>query len=274
MYGMNSNSEKQIRTHINYAEYMCHLSNKLVIKSRAIIHPANCVLVKTKELIRKKYRLIQYMYGKLCAEKEQISEKSDYSTICSCWIAPKSYYILFYQLCLIKTLLDSSNSISYEHANISRWVKNMIRVNNLNFSNDVFNSIYSYQDICSSVFPPGLNLKKYKNLNDNEIMLRKLQLLHKLSEECYEFKKYKYKGKKYIRKKVLRDETFSLFEFFYWYRIKSNYRDISFLYDNDDQEWHTEFYLFYFESTTNFFHAYDRLIRDLYFKRFTRHIND
>lgn len=74
------------------------------------------------------------------------------------------------------------------------------------------------------------------------------------------------------KENFLDNKEISLFEFFYWYRIKTNYRDLAFL----DQELYEEdivkFYENYYLLTINFYNAFKKLINNLSKKRFGRDI--
>ncbi len=52
-------------------------------------------------------------------------------------------------------------------------------------------------------------------------------------------------------------------EFFYWYRIKSNYRDLEFLDKDIDDKQFRNFYKNYFELTISFYEALKKLINVL-----------
>ena len=55
----------------------------------------------------------------------------------------------------------------------------------------------------------------------------------------------------------------NLCEFFYWYRIKANYRDLEFLNKDISGYKFSEFYRNYFELTLTFFNTFKNLINAL-----------
>ncbi len=58
-----------------------------------------------------------------------------------------------------------------------------------------------------------------------------------------------------LKKEFLENNTVSIYEFFYWYRIKSNYRDLEFLDKDIDDRQFRDFYKNYFELTVSFYEA-------------------
>jgi len=66
--------------------------------------------------------------------------------------------------------------------------------------------------------------------------------------------------------------SINICEFFYWYRIKSNYRDLEFLDKGINDSLFLDFYQNYFELTKNFCNAYARLVNELSMKRFGKKI--
>ena len=99
-------------------------------------------------------------------------------------------------------------------------------------------------------------------------ILKKL-CLYKFQSYCRERKirEFRTNKDKEKRKWFFDNNKISLFEFFYWYRIKTNYRDLSFL----DQEIHSreivQFYENYYLLTMNFYVALKDLINELSKKR-------
>ena len=61
------------------------------------------------------------------------------------------------------------------------------------------------------------------------------------------------------------EEVFALIDFFYTYRIRTNYSDLDFLDGDANQEDFFEYYKYYYQATMNlyyaFFHCYSTLVQ-------------
>jgi len=63
-----------------------------------------------------------------------------------------------------------------------------------------------------------------------------------------------------------------MYEFFYWYRIKSNYRDLEFLDKDIDDGQFKDFYKNYFKLTISFYEALKKMINNLSKMRLSKEI--
>ena len=62
---------------------------------------------------------------------------------------------------------------------------------------------------------------------------------------------------------IFRKSKVALFEFFYWYRIKVNYRDLEFISSEVTPEEFQQFYEDYYLLTINFYKAFRGCINNL-----------
>jgi len=122
---------------------------------------------------------------------------------------------------------------------------------------------------------PGANLRLV-NIDLNE---RIVQILKKLIDYKIEdfqrkegIKNFRSKKNREKKKELLDKDTVNIFEFFYWYRIKSNYRDLEFLDKDISDRQFNDFYKNYFELTSKFYTALKYLINDLSKKRLNKEI--
>ncbi len=104
-----------------------------------------------------------------------------------------------------------------------------------------------------------------------------MQILKKLADyQLEEFKRIKdirnFRSKKnrQIRQDFLATNTVNIFEFFYWYRIKANYRDLEFLNQEISDEEFSDFYQNYYQLAVSFYKCFRELINELSQKRFGR----
>ena len=112
----------------------------------------------------------------------------------------------------------------------------------------------------------GANIK----IIDIDMEERVAQILKKLVRYKLEdiqreekIKNFRSKKNRKIRDDFLTKNTVNIFEFFYWYRIKANYRDLEFLNKDISSKQFEEFYRNYFELTLYFFEALKKIINDL-----------
>ena len=122
---------------------------------------------------------------------------------------------------------------------------------------------------------PGANLRVV-NINLNERIVQILKKLIDYKIENFQRKEgiRNFRSKKNIEKnkEFLEKDTVDIFEFFYWYRIKSNYRDLEFLDKDISDRQFCDFYRNYFELTSKFYTALKELINDLSRKRLSKEI--
>lgn len=168
-----------------------------------------------------------------------------------------------------------SCGVSYFNARIVVWylsyrtakkIKSRLEKKEVVFNKKIFNTNFQCSKIVSKKAKPGSNLKKIVNVDLKD---RVMQVLNKLVS--YKIEDIKRKGKfKNFRSKKAREEKkklletdVNLVEFFYWYRIKSNYRDLEFLDKDIEEEQFKDFYKNYFELTCSFFEALMKMIKAL-----------
>ena len=199
---------------------------------------------------------------------EMIEDIKEYATVCFSWIAVKSYYLIFNLSLLLEYLVAGGLDISnVSHIKLLNKIKKRIGAGQLVFSNDALNNIYSPSEIYEWKFEAGSNLSVMDDEN------RDKQIVKKLCEYCKQDFKWNI-NKKSLRgrnKEEFYEKTkISLFDFFYWYRIKVNYRDLEFL-DSDVGE--SQFYYYYknyYEATDQFFNAFTKEINRLSIIRFDK----
>lgn len=172
-------------------------------------------------------------------------------------------------------LTGSDSSFNSSHGGILKDLKVFVRKKDLYFSNDFFNKIYSAADIYSFKFESGYNVKLVNVDLETRFheVLRKL-LTYKLEEfqRKEKIKNFRKKTAREARDDFLKKSDTNICEFFYWYRIKANYRDLEFLDKDISSEQFSDFYENYFNLTTNFCKALKVLIRVLAKKRLGKEI--
>lgn len=247
------------KTHLHYISCLNELTKGLTIKYKNNLKKE---LLESENLF-KKIRLIKLIKRNLEEEYKLILKNPGFAEICSPWIAVKSYY-LFFNLLLILEYLTSGSDRSFfsSHSGILENLKRDIKNKKLEFNKIQLNKIYQGRSALKWKASPYANLKTV-NLNIQERffqIIKKLMLYHK--EDFKRMKKLKTLNCK-IGKDFLDKSNVNICEFFYWYRIKSNYRDLEFLDKDIGDDKFTKFYKNYFELTFNFYKAFQVLINKL-----------
>jgi len=261
-------SNKSFRTHLNYVWFMEDVTKDLKIQ-----YNINIKSIKQnkeeEDLLNKKINLIKLIIKNLNEEYKIVKNNIGFSEICIPWIAVKTYYLIFNLILIIEYLITCDiNSFKVGHKTLLERFKNNIKRNILCFSNDFLNRMVSCEDIKKWKLPPGHNLKLPQNIDFENRFRGVIRKLFDYVIEDFSRDKYRLKDKR----KFIQNNFINIFEFFYWYRIKSNYRDLEFL----DKDIHIldyfRFYNSYFIVSKNFYMALKELINNLSEKRLNKKI--
>jgi len=263
------NSEKirtvpnDFRTHLNYVKFLREKSSNITLtcKRKALKNFAK----KPVEL-EKNIRSVKVTKESIDKEYEMIKMHSNYARYCVSWIAVKSYYLLYYlELILIYLIDGDKNHFEMGHSAILKIFKNKIAEGILFFNKQIFNEVKPCYDANKFRAPSGSNLRS--NCPEG---IRTNQILRKLAEyKGDEFKRdkkirdYRKESKRKKRDDFLKKEKVTLFDFFYLYRIKSNYRDLKFIDQPIPQESFQDYYEEYYNLTMNFYSAFEEAINNL-----------
>jgi len=172
--------------------------------------------------------------------------------------------------------MDGNEScLKQTHNENRRWLKKAISESKLIFNSHVFNKILSSSKVTARKFHAGENLK----ISNVEIVPRIIQVLKKMvdyqiQQLVYDkkIKNFRTNESKKIKADFLEKESVSLCEFFYWYRIKANYRDLEFLNHEIPTSSYVEYYGKYYNLTMNFYNALKDQINVLSKIRFAKEI--
>lgn len=250
-------------THLNYITCLNKLSTNLILECRRNIKNK---ILESKNL-KKKTNLINLTYRSLQEEYKMISQNQDFAEVCVPWVAVKSYYLLFNIFIITKYLLTGEESVfNSSHASILKSLEGFIGNGELYFSQDVFNQVYTCDEINILKISSGYNLR----FIEVDIKKRFQQVLKKLLDYKIEnFKRdkkinnFRKKRDQDALKKFIHESNLNIGDFFHLYRIKSNYRDLEFLDKDISASQFSEFYNNYFGLTNNFYVAFIILINNL-----------
>jgi hypothetical protein len=236
--------------------------------SLSINNVVNNNLSSPSRLVGKKRILINLTKRNIDGELSQVNQYIDYSQICISWIPVKSYYLFFNLLIIFLYLItDDESWLTEDHKKVHLKLKDLIRDGSITFSVPSFNTIYIPSRILSWRIPSGSNVV----VNNPNYQVLERQLIKKMFTYCGEdYKRTKriksLRGQ--VRQNFLSSAVVNLCEFFYWYRLKANYRDMEFVNSNVSiAEFHT-FYTEYYMLTNNFYEAFKAGINRLYQQKY------
>jgi len=259
-------------THLNYVSCLNKISEGLSIGCNINFKKR----LKHDNQLAKKLTLIELTRKNLEEEYKVISTNPDYAEICVPWVSVKAYYLLFNLLLIIKYLLsgDSTSFIS-SHQKMLKDLKEYIKKKTICFNNDLVNEVHKAKDIQKIRFVSGCNVK----IIDIDLNQRFQQILKKLlTYKIEDFQRknhitnFKTKKDRAERDKFIEASDINICEFFYWYRVKANYRDLEFLDKKIGSHQFKNFYDNYYGLTINFYKALKNLINELSIKRLGKEI--
>jgi hypothetical protein len=262
---------KRFLTHLHYLEFLNTIPEDLKLSCNlSINHRIPCL-----PEIKKKTSLIKLTSKSLIYEQKLVHENEDYALMCVPWVAVKTYYLLFHQLLVLNYLITKDSKIFYSsHRNLLTWFNLNISNKSFEFSFKPLNNSYPITDALAFVSSVGANLKE-TNFSIHE---RFHQVLKKIANyKISEFKKFNRiekvskKSDQDLIKNFATTNSVYIFDFFWLYRIKSNYQDLDFLESMPSDDL-VKFYCNYFTMTSKFSNALSICINKLSLVRFGNEI--
>ncbi len=243
------------KTHLNYIKCMSRLTDSIVINIPSLpsagLDPRH--LAKFDTLARITANSIQ-------GEKEACDNEKAYAQVASPWIPVKCYYQLYYLESTFLYLLDGSLA-GFSHGGHSRVKQAIVRhlqngtISLSGIHAAELSSIVNWQTADIYRTTSGANIaESYHGTADCVESLRKkiseyIEIEWKQSEKIVNYRTAAAQAKKVA---ILHSKEFSLLDYFYWMRIKTNYRDVDFLdFDNNVNEEDAYEYLTYYVQATN-----------------------
>jgi hypothetical protein len=259
----NEDDHQDFITHFNYIDFLNNLSKGVSISRNLTIEKR----ILDIPIINKKVNLVKLTLKGIEVEHKIIIKEEAYAVVCVSWISVKAYYLL-YNLCLILKYLVTGNKTAFNssHLGMLKDFKGYISRNELVFSVSEFNQLHSCKRILSWKSRSGSNIRS-KGVDNNERLLQIIKKLANYSLEEFKrtnnIKSFRSKKDKLLFNNRFANEQISICGFFYWYRIKANYRDLEYLNKNIGDDKFRNFYDSYYELTVNFYKAFKVLINDI-----------
>lgn len=221
---MVNNEHQAYDTHLNYINCLVCLTENINLKSNYSLKK-----VKIPEVENKK-NLIELTKKSLNDEYKIVQIDKDYSYASTSWLPIKSYYLIFNILLTIEYILKvQKSSFKISHSRCIDEFTRKLKEKEIEFSNDILNQVFD-SSILQHKVKSGANLShSTPNCDMYKMAIRKIAI--------YKTEDWKQKNHIDLRKKAhkikyqqyLNSFLISIFDFPYYMRIRSNYRDFAFI---------------------------------------------
>lgn len=243
------------KTHHNYVSNLEMISRGL---------RASTPLRLRKQLIPDvdtKLNLIDLTRKSLNDELDIVNADPDYSYASTSWLPVKTYYLIFNMLVTIEYLYTiDKKSFKKSHTGIISTFNKRLLSKEISFSNPLFNQVFD-SSILGYTSPIGANIsKKTSDADLYKMAIRKVAI--------YKFEDWKAKRNlrsasgKIEKTLYLKTFTVTIFDFFYYMRIRSNYRDFAFI-ENVTEDETADYFRKYFYFSANVFNSLKLLKNEL-----------
>lgn len=244
-------------THYNYIKCLCGLMENTSIQYTGMLRKS--ILPDLDE----KKNLIDLTKKSLNDEYKIVQIDKDYSYASTSWLPVKSYYLIFNILLTLEYIFKIQKSIfRLEHKNCIEEFTRKLECGEIQFSKPQLNQVFD-QAILKYVVKTGANLSNLTSADDMyKLAIRKIA---KYKIEDWKSKKHinlKNKTHKIEYYSYLKTFKISIFDFLYYMRIRSNYRDFAFI-DGVNVDKTAKYFNTFFKFTVFFVKSLEGLKKDL-----------
>lgn len=218
--------KKAFITHYNYSDCLECLTSGVSLKC---MKKLNRILLPKTELEMKK-NLIDLTLKSLEDEYNIVKQDKNYSYASTSWLPVKTYYLIFNLLLTIEYIIQvQKNVFNYHHLSCIEEFTRKLEKKEIEFSEPLLNKVFD-QNIFSLKEVSGANLSKNIRIDRRFIMVIKKTANYKI-EEWKRKQKVSLRSKlgRNIKSEYLKKFKISIFEFPYYMRIRSNYKDFAFI---------------------------------------------
>ena len=211
-------------THLNYIKCLRDLVHGTTLRYTGSLRQGAIpdidekknLIVLTKQSLTDEYKIVQI--------------DADYSYASTSWLPVKSYYLIFNILLTIEYIFKlQKNSFRFPHTSCVDEFSRKLASHEIEFSEPLLNQVFD-QSILTYTVRSGANLSSRTNLSDMYKMAIRKIARYKLDD-------WKQKNRIDLRKsnhktkcqQYLSSFSVSIFDFPYYMRIRSNYRDFAFI---------------------------------------------
>lgn len=255
-------AKASFRTHLNYIKCL----EKLFTKNTLSVFRIGTPKKRSIEITRFQ-KLCKVTLKSIKKDIELAREDSAFAVIAAPWFPVKCYYALYYLESLLTHLLDGSVQGFGKggHAEIRKKIYSLVDSGAIVFSSAELNHIYGLEQILAL---PAINAGQ----NTRSDYWQKTDCVNSVARKLMDYKLHDAKlGRKWNlhtkkdqsdQKLFINKERLMIIDFFFWYRIKANYRDLDYI-DFENGITETEV-LDYLETYNKVFEYYQaQLIRQI-----------
>lgn len=217
----------KFRTHLNYIKCLSRLLSRTTIRVPENLQPKN------KRDEERFLRLALPTMKSIEFEYQTSKNDSEFAQAIALWIPVKCYYLIYYLEAILVSKITGSNKVFHNqgHSVCSKLIKQCLKDRTIVFSNESLNKRVRCIDIepFSTLERETIQPDYYLKDKCIDSVLKKLFLY---KEEVFKRdNKITYKSKlgRELKVKSLDPKELALVDFFYWMRIKTNYKIADFL---------------------------------------------
>lgn len=251
------------QTHLVYIKKLALLSQGLGFTFNIASVVTTLSPVQAKK-IDAKMKLIEMTKQSVDQELAIVRAYADYSSASVTWLPIKVYYLNYHLLCLIEFFLTGNDAdLSVSHKDCLKRFSRRLKDNEASFSEALFNQTFG-KDIFAFTVSSGTNLTM-RSPND---IIYKLIMKKTAKENIEEYMRSQgitSKRSNENKAKIARQQdrlVVSIFSFFYFMRIRLNYKNFSFM-EQMPPASTAEYFEAYYETANNFYSCFSATIQTL-----------
>ena len=255
---LNLKQEKQaFQTHYNYANCLASLTDKVTLLSKEKLSHLDLPELDCK------LNLINLTKKSLQDEYRIVKIDKDYSYASTSWLPIKGYYLIYNMLLTIEYILTGQKQkFNMGHQTCVEEFTSKLFHKKIQFDNSILNKIFS-GTILNLRETSGANLSTRVNLDRRYQMAMRKVSIYKCDDLKRKLKiNLKTKLGKTLFASCKNNFKMSIFEFPYYMRIRSNYRDFAFIEGVTTLET-SNYFTTYYSFIINFCLALENLKLDL-----------
>lgn len=228
------------KTHLNYVKCMARLTENLVID----LH-VNPTAPLDPAMITKFSTLARITETSIEGEQEACKREKAYAQVAAPWIPVKCYYRLYYLESVFLYLLNGS-VVGFSHGGHFKVKQALIRllkdeeISLSGTSASELSTIVTWQIANGYVASSGSTITAtyHTSVACSQSLRKKLAEYIEIDwKQSEKIKDYRTRASQTKKVEMLSPKEFCLLDYFYWMRIKTNYRDADFLdFDNNVNE--------------------------------------
>jgi len=258
------NDTATFKTHLNYVKCIANHANSLNISINPRI---NSPLDGQKTA--KFERLAKITKTSIAGEKTACDNEHAYAQVAAPWIPVKCYYRLYYLEAVFLYVLsgDESGFGNGGHKAVRKNLMLAVESGSISFSSAELATITTWQAANAFTTVSGATVRTnyFSDANCPNSLRKKLaEYIEHDWKQIKKIKDYRSRTSRNAKNRELLPKKFILADFFYWMRIKANYRDVDFLdFDNISEDDAYEYLTKFIEATESYGAALENAIVQL-----------